>query len=177
MLPAYTEESIDILLDGTWTTRKYILTDERFKEEFDNATIHTRAWVMQERYMSPRALYFGHRQLFWECREAEAAETNPFGIILGQPGLKSRYEDVRDYVGKKSLAGTCGGEPGPVEFYHLVNEYSKCAPNLSFHSDKLIAFSAILKHYSTVHDEEMVAGMRRRCLEDDLGRFVEVGYD
>ncbi|RSM09319.1 hypothetical protein CEP52_004147 [Fusarium oligoseptatum] len=168
MLPAYSEECVDISLDGTWTTRKYILTDERFKKEFDDSTIHTRPWVMQERYMSPRALYFGRRQLFWECREAEAAETNPFGVTLGQPGLKSRYEDVRDYLDKKSVARTRNAQPGRVDFYHLVGEYSRCATNLSFHSDKLIAFSAILKQYSTVHNEEMVAGMRRRCLEKRL---------
>ncbi|KAJ3460133.1 hypothetical protein MRS44_011000 [Fusarium solani] len=40
--------------------------------------------------------------------------------------------------------------------------------NLSFQSDKLIAFSAILKHFSVVHKEEIVAGMRRGYLEDDL---------
>ncbi|RSL58820.1 hypothetical protein CEP54_007581 [Fusarium duplospermum] len=168
ILPAYTEECTDLPLDGTRIACKYILTDEYFKKQIENARINTRAWVMQERYMSPRGLHFGHSQLFWECREAEAAETNPFGLTLGEPGLKSQYEDVRGYLDKESPTGTYDPEPGHVEFYHLVSQYSKCAPNLSFHSDKLIAFSAILKHYCTVHNDEMVAGMRRRCLEYDL---------
>lgn len=30
--------------------------------------LNTRAWVVQERMMSPRTLYFGSRRIHWECR-------------------------------------------------------------------------------------------------------------
>lgn len=168
MLPAHNEEYAHIKLGSTSLAHKYILTDDDLSKEVANARINTRAWVMQERYMSPRALHFGRHQLFWECREVDAAETNPFGFSCGNPGLKSRYEDVQDCLRRESLIGTCNTERGDAGFYRLVEEYSKCALNLSFPSDKLVAFSAILKQFSTVHREEMVAGMRRRCLESDF---------
>jgi hypothetical protein len=42
-------------------------------------SLHNRAWVLQERQMSPRTIHFGE-QIFWECREHKACEAYPTGI-------------------------------------------------------------------------------------------------
>jgi hypothetical protein len=41
----------------------------------------SRAWVVQERLLSPRVLHFGAEQIFWECAEEPfACESLPFGV-------------------------------------------------------------------------------------------------
>lgn len=42
--------------------------------------LNSRGWVLQERLLCPRMLYFGPDQLYWECREIDAAETFPTGL-------------------------------------------------------------------------------------------------
>jgi len=40
----------------------------------DQAPLNERAWVLQERFLSPRILHFGNDQLWWECQELQAYE-------------------------------------------------------------------------------------------------------
>jgi hypothetical protein len=51
--------------------------DDLWEDGVVNAPLNRRAWVFQERYLSPRVLHFGARQLFWECMEREACEMFP----------------------------------------------------------------------------------------------------
>lgn len=55
---------------------------------FDAQSIHigkrdtpllSRAWVLQERLLSPRTLYFSSEAICWECLELDATEPNPYG--------------------------------------------------------------------------------------------------
>ena len=36
-------------------------------EPEDDSTLSKRAWVLQERLLSPRVLYFGTKRMYWEC--------------------------------------------------------------------------------------------------------------
>lgn len=48
--------------------RVYIGTDiADFDNEVENARLNTRAWVMQERFLSRRTIHFGKNQMYWEC--------------------------------------------------------------------------------------------------------------
>jgi len=38
-----------------------------FDKEIEDAALNSRAWVMQERYLSCRTLHFGANQAYWEC--------------------------------------------------------------------------------------------------------------
>jgi serine/threonine protein kinase len=40
----------------------------------------TRAWVLQERLLSPRLLHLGPEQMYWECNALKASETFPRGL-------------------------------------------------------------------------------------------------
>ncbi|MCJ1243731.1 hypothetical protein MMC30_000928 [Trapelia coarctata] len=42
--------------------------------------LNRRAWVLQERLLSPRIIHCGRNQLLWECSEKEACETFPHGL-------------------------------------------------------------------------------------------------
>ncbi|KAG8527078.1 uncharacterized protein KY384_008507 [Bacidia gigantensis] len=43
----------------------------------ERAPLNKRAWVLQERLLSPCTLHFGHSQLFWECAEFTRPEVHP----------------------------------------------------------------------------------------------------
>ena len=38
-----------------------------------------RGWILQERILSPRTVYFGREEIFWECSSITASETIPWG--------------------------------------------------------------------------------------------------
>ena len=58
--------------------RELRLGNTRFwRLEVDNAMINLRGWVIQERLLAKRILYFGKNQLFWECQELRAYEQYP----------------------------------------------------------------------------------------------------
>jgi hypothetical protein len=40
----------------------------------------TRAWSLQERFLSPRHLHLGEEQMYWECNALKASETFPLGL-------------------------------------------------------------------------------------------------
>lgn len=53
-----------------------------------------RAWIFQERLLSPRNLHLGKRELLWECRERLACETLPESWdkkSLSLPRILSRH--------------------------------------------------------------------------------------
>jgi hypothetical protein len=55
--------------------RVYIGTDiADFDDEVENARLNTRAWVMQERFLSCRTIHFGNNQMYWECGEGVYCE-------------------------------------------------------------------------------------------------------
>ncbi|KAH8198207.1 hypothetical protein TruAng_007634 [Truncatella angustata] len=57
------------------TLLPYQIHDEDLWDfEFETAKLNTRAWVMQERLLSPRTLAFTKTQLFWECRSNDDYE-------------------------------------------------------------------------------------------------------
>lgn len=120
----------------------YLLSDAwTWEMEIEEALINTRGWVLQERLLSPRVIYFGKRQVFWECREGHACETYPTGI----PGLN--HNMVQDYKNQFSMWKIMTQEEksasGYVMWSKVVTVYTKCG--LSFLSDKLVALSAVAK--------------------------------
>lgn len=49
-------------------------------QEFSREPLVTRAWVLQERILSSRTIYFGTSQIYWECKTACCSEWSPDGI-------------------------------------------------------------------------------------------------
>jgi hypothetical protein len=53
----------------------YVGTDiADFDNEVEKARLNTRAWVMQERFLSCRTIHFGKNQIYWECGEGVYCE-------------------------------------------------------------------------------------------------------
>lgn len=67
-----------VLRDSQSKELKYICFDaEYWHVSISNAPLSKRAWVCQERLLSPRILHFGATQMSWECMEMASCETVP----------------------------------------------------------------------------------------------------
>ena len=70
------KDSPDYPKSGTYR----IIDKMLWERELDLAPLNTRGWVFQERFLSPRKLSFGVKQLSWECTEFRASESFPAGL-------------------------------------------------------------------------------------------------
>ena len=107
--------------------------------------LHRRAWVLQERLLSPRTLQFGRGGISWECHELTANETSIESILLSsldyrETKLKEEFAQLRQC----HLLSTASKETGSYfsrVWHEIVKTYSEL--ELTFPSDKLIAFSGV----------------------------------
>lgn len=143
------------------------------------APLHTRAWVVQERALSPRTVNFCDGQLFWECRELEACETFPNGIpqkffetadaVYESNGFK-RWESAVARVHRADAAD--GGNPRETtaqaiayrsvyEVWEMIlRDYARCG--LTQSSDKFVAISGVVREFESLLKDEYLAGLWRR---------------
>lgn len=109
--------------------------------------IVSRAWVIQERFLSPRTLHFTKEQIFWQCAGMYACETFPLGMAAIYDDLLSRHY-------RASSQALFDAENTKVYKIRgrLCEDYSFAA--LTYTSDRLIAFAGI------------VAGFKKRLPND-----------
>ena len=71
-------------IQSSWNNAEnalYEVISAHFQElNVSRTPLNKRAWVVQERLLSPRILHYGRNQLFWECQELFACETYPQGL-------------------------------------------------------------------------------------------------
>ncbi|KAI1751931.1 hypothetical protein F4782DRAFT_547178 [Xylaria castorea] len=113
--------------------------------DVSRSLINIRAWVLQERLLSPRTLYFGAHQLLWECRTKDAAEVYPDGLPSKLFTPRGRFKNLVPNV--------------------IVGAKKNC-DNVVI--DKLMALSAIANTMGSALGDEYVAGMWRCYLEREL---------
>jgi hypothetical protein len=109
--------------------------------------LNQRAWVIQERLLSPRILHFGENQLFWECSEREAWETFPDGT----PTNAQSFGDSMKYKAKYPYGMLTPRAPRPTSWdpnylgiwNSIISAYS--ASQLTRSTDKLVAISGIAR--------------------------------
>ncbi|KAF4632612.1 hypothetical protein G7Y89_g5514 [Cudoniella acicularis] len=149
----------------------------------DAAPVNTRAWVLQERLLSPRVLHFCEDQIAWECRELDASESASAGI----ESLELTSGVIRDRVRLKSLVAV---EYGPKDFSgdeadvaskahdnwkRIIERYS--LTNLTNPRDKLIALAGIAEEMATQIGAPYIAGMwRNKYFASQLLWCVETQY-
>ncbi|KAK1711538.1 heterokaryon incompatibility protein [Colletotrichum acutatum] len=154
-------------------TTRFILMDYNFwRTEVSSAVINTRAWVLQERLLSPRVLYFGQRQILWECQQKEDAEIYPEGLLIDLSRFPSPFKGFgHNQIGWKPRDH---GDLSKYQYWcNIVNAYTRA--KLTFPVDKLIALSAVAKTVRELLQDSYVAGMWRRYLERELMWSVAVG--
>jgi hypothetical protein len=133
----------------------------RFDEEkntvigsFVNEPLLKRAWVLQERLLSARVLYFGREQVFWECCETNCCETQPNATVVDEWPSKTQSHDglpdSRRDVFKLTIDGPARQlfDDPLAELFSMwgtmVRKYTSC--DLTKSKDKLVALSGLAKH-------------------------------
>lgn len=167
---------VEIALPGresAKTMERFTLSHYKFWEsEVSNALVNKRAWVLQERFLAPRILHFGRRQLIWECCEKDAAEIYPDGLPLSlSTSSETRFKQLSssDYisrVGRYRHRQADGISAPHLLWFRIVELYTASA--LTVPSDKLIACSGIVKRMAEIVQDDYVAGMWRQYLEGEL---------
>ena len=60
-----------------------IIYANRWRQEIDEGSVNSRAWVFQERILAPHVVHFTRDQIFWECASMKAAQSFPRGMPHG----------------------------------------------------------------------------------------------
>lgn len=144
-----------IMLDGK---TRYVRDSGSWDSNIDLYSINSRAWVMQERLLSPRILYYTKDQIIWECREGLASEALP--MILPRRNVSASL--FNDLIYNWSSGDT---ERGPAlsnddirkAWNLLVSRYSRCL--LTRESDKLMALEGLTSRVRELRGEQDVFGL------------------
>lgn len=111
---------------------------------------HTRGWTLQEKVLSRRVFTFTGEQLLWSCRQSQRWEETDTETELASLNWYSMDDaDLRLHT-----------DPGHIaegNLWTLVHNFSR--RELCFDGDAYDAFSAILREYEEMNDEQFVWGM------------------
>ncbi|EEU41451.1 uncharacterized protein NECHADRAFT_83551 [Fusarium vanettenii 77-13-4] len=127
-------------------------TEENFTTLRSSSALSKRGWAFQEVILSNRSLFFGDRQLYWQCRKE-------LDSLEGLYPFPSRYDaDIGVTVPQTD------GQPeriddgsAKLDFYTLASKYNSRA--LTYSSDKLPAFSGLAQKFQHVFGGEYLAGL------------------
>ena len=122
-----------------------------------------RGWVFQERVLPPRVLYFGSRQISWECREGSACETFPMVVDIGH---------IAEYW--RAIPRLTPG--GPFVYEHTgsiarnwINTFFIYSRGmLTVSSDKPVAISGISRRFAETFGTTYLAGFWKEDLLTQL---------
>ena len=150
--------------DGTTTGKvrvwypAFTYNSRRFGTREENSVLDTRGWILQERILSSRVLYFGSRQLYLECNVHTCFE------MLQYPLLPEWTSNLLG-ICKQSLIRQ---EKERIFHYWLetIDEYQ--GRHLTFQMDKLPALSGIASAVRQATGDEYLAGLWRADLAKGL---------
>lgn len=152
-----------------------------YQDPIDNSPLNSRAWVCQERYLSPRIMHFSGTQLFWECYEDISCETYPEGLPLWAYKYWSHDSTAlkRDMVQFKNQQSNVSPDPGEIQvnktpskdvlysgWRRLRLQYTGCA--MTKEEDKLVAIQGVAKDFGGAIGDRLVAGLWYNHLLEDL---------
>jgi hypothetical protein len=148
--------------DGSTPVLYECFPPELFRQPVDEVPLMSRAWVVQERFLSPRTLHLTKQQIFWVCRSLNACEIWPEGNPRSQRYIACSLDlpEGSDWLSRS-------GWPT------IVEQYSSC--ELTMGRDKLVAISAIAELIQKATPDEYVAGMWRTDLAAQLCWRVSYG--
>ncbi|KAI0546690.1 heterokaryon incompatibility protein-domain-containing protein [Xylaria curta] len=123
----------------------------------ENSEINSRGWVFQEKILSPRILFLGNEQMYWQCDCLKASEVFPLGL----PKPETSGTDPRSFIQlfhKGDLDKT---------WNKLVRMYSET--EFTYEKDRLVAISGLIRVLAARVDVgPYLAGIWRRRWIDGL---------
>ncbi|KAB2570796.1 hypothetical protein DBV05_g10536 [Lasiodiplodia theobromae] len=178
------EEADAVFGDRTWR----VVSGDIWQTELLGTPLYARAWVFQERMLSPRLLHFTAHQLFWDCATLSACESFPSGLPqpLDAPAVTDRHwrarllqasssnnadhQKMRDTINAPLATAT---DISLEQFWHTaVSSYTRCA--LTRSSDRAVAVWGVAKPFRDAMLRERYAyGLWERGLEEQLAWKLE----
>jgi hypothetical protein len=174
--------SITISTENEGVMKCLMVKSDIWESHVKQAPLSQRAWVVQERILAPRSLYFCEDQLFWECREQHACESLPNGVPLEMISdikeptavdvvpIKAFERAIEKAKALDSWASRMAHDEYPwvsrqyesayQVWNDIVESYARCA--LTNPSDKFVAISGVAKDFAKTIDDEYLAGLWRR---------------
>lgn len=130
--------------------------DNRFFFRDDRRPLMGRAWILQERLLSPRFLHFTSDEMIWECK----------GDISCECGESSVKDMSMKQAHHETLTSTTV-EQAAQAWRLVVSSY--CDLNLSFESDKLPALSGLAAKVAAARPgSQYLAGLWSDSIHHDL---------
>ena len=121
------------------------------------APLLKRGWVLQERLLSPRVVYFDRHELLWECQQHRECQC---GAMIVMTGFKEYW-----------AASLRSGERSAFAQEHPIAAWTKVlhkytAMQLKFESDRLMALEGVVQKVRTLGvGGDYIAGMWTSRLE------------
>ncbi|TGO69887.1 hypothetical protein BOTNAR_0006g00760 [Botryotinia narcissicola] len=126
-----------------------IFWHENLNNMFRSGPLQSRAWAFQERILSPRILWYGRRQIYWQCLcEFQSADGTPSDceslpwfrdrihpVIIQGLIFNQNHNDGSTTFSEEELSEI------NFEYQTMVEDY--CTRTMSYPNDKLPAFSGI----------------------------------
>ena len=157
----------------------------------NSSPLNGRAWVAQERFLSPRILHFTREVLAWECHESythenytkTSVDAASNDVFLDANSLKRLPSSIRwqgpdiDTISKSGLFNRIGRQPsdGPDllaqnTIYQAWGEflYDYSGNNLTNESDIFVALNGVAEEVEIVMNSRLVAGLWEERLIEDL---------
>jgi hypothetical protein len=152
--------------------------------------LHRRAWVVQERLLPPRTLYYGLTGIYWECRHQDIAsgffdyklyhsQNSPVkSAINGRIGsqrldpISYSKQSVNDIIPTTGeiLDRTCGDNM----WESVLRAYCQCS--LTFPTDKLTALMGVVDGISARTRVTFVAGLWKELFFLGLLWYIQPRY-
>ncbi|KAL9616775.1 MAG: hypothetical protein Q9160_008400 [Pyrenula sp. 1 TL-2023] len=134
-----------------------------------------RGWVMQERLLSPRTVYFDE-QLVWECHEMVGCEVFPcsFGRVVSRRRDETEGEGGTPFkIGslQADLRKSMGMYEFQTQWLRIIEGYSH--NSLTYESDILPATSGVAKYMDEQLRGEYVAGLWKEDIHRSLLWFID----
>jgi hypothetical protein len=150
---------------------RYVVSDFRYWDSrIHRSVCNTRAWITQERWLSPRVLHFTFDQLIWECCELEAGETYPQGL---PKEIKSQSSTGFKKLGCGTASKKISGKINPNDYNRVLADWGDvlltyARAELTNSSDRLVAVAGLAAKFSNILDDEWLAGLWRKNLPGEL---------
>jgi hypothetical protein len=147
-----------------------------WNSEVETAKLNTRAWVVQERMLSSRTLFFTKTQLFWECRCKRACEEFPLGYpveYFAKPPWTFELPSLDGKLKTQALIGQEDSRLGKDDTFQLSFAWHKLVmlysrQDITFEQDKLVAISGLATLFAQQVRGQYRAGLWESTLLADL---------
>jgi len=115
----------------------------------DNSPLARRGWILQERLLSRRVLYFGTRGMYLECFKNVRFESCHY---------PTKWDIQANSIITKAVVDQLGSRRKRLSYwYHLVTHYSELL--LTKSTDRLPALSGIASQFHRATKEDYIAGI------------------